>query len=145
MKVLLAVAIGMTIGVLMTVAVETHAVSYIGHDEVAAKLAKGGNMVSTPNYLVLGSHRDKPGGVEVHDKETDVIYVTGGTATFVTGGTMIGGKMTKADQHLGTDLKGGETHELSKGDVVVVPAGTPHWFKSVPSQVSYFVVKVLQP
>jgi quercetin dioxygenase-like cupin family protein len=145
MKVLLAVAVGLTIGVLMTVAVETHAVSYIGHDEVAAKLAKGGNIVSTPNYIVLGSHRDKQGGVEVHDKETDVIYVTEGTATFVTGGNMIGGKMTKADQHLGTDIKGGETHELSKGDVVVVPAGTPHWFKSVPSQISYFVVKVIQP
>jgi mannose-6-phosphate isomerase-like protein (cupin superfamily) len=145
MKVLIAVAFGLTIGVLMTVAVETHTVSYIGHDEVAAKLAKGGNMVSTQNYIVLGSHRDKQGGVEVHDKETDVIYVTDGTATFVTGGTMIGGKMTKADQHLGTDIKGGETHELSKGDVVVVPAGTPHWFKSVPSQVSYFVVKVIQP
>jgi quercetin dioxygenase-like cupin family protein len=144
MKILLAIAIGLTIGVLMTVAVENHTVSYIGHDEVAGKLAKGGNMVSTPNYIVLGSHRDKQGGVEVHDKETDVIYVTDGTATFATGGTMIGGKMTKADQHLGTDIKGGETHELSKGDVVVVPAGTPHWFKSVPSQISYFVVKVIQ-
>ena len=145
MKVLLALAIGLTIGVLMTVAVETHAVSYIGHDEVAAKLAKGGNMVSTPNYIVLGSHRDKQGGVEVHDKETDVIYMVDGTATFVTGGTMIGGKDTTPGQHLGTSIEGGETHELSPGDVIVVPAGTPHWFKTVPTQVSYLVVKVVQP
>src|SRR5580700_9504438 len=144
MKVLLAVAVGLTIGVLMTVAVETHAVSYIGHDEVAAKLAKGGNMVSTPNYIVLGSHRDKSGGVEVHDKETDVIYVTDGAATFVTGGTMVGGKTTTPGQWAGTSIDGGETHQLTKGDVMVIPAGIPHWFKEVPQSISYYVVKVLK-
>ena len=120
-------------------------VTFMDHATVAKAMVKGGSIAKGADHTVSANHRDKAGEVEVHDKETDVIYVTDGTATFVTGGTMIGGKMTKADQHLGTDIKGGETHELSKGDVVVVPAGTPHWFKSVPSQVSYFVVKVLQP
>jgi len=40
--------------------------------------------------------------------------------------------------------EGGETHHLSKGDVIVVPAGTPHWFKEVPESISYYVVKVLK-
>jgi mannose-6-phosphate isomerase-like protein (cupin superfamily) len=71
--------------------------------------------------------------------------VIDGDATFVTGGTMIGGKVTKAGQSLGTDIKGGDTHRLSKGDVIVVPAGVPHWFKEVPHSVSYYVVKVLKP
>ena len=98
-------------------------VTYVDHDKVAAALAKTTTLVTAPDLLVSGSHRDKAGQVEVHDKETDVIYVTDGSATFVTGGTMIGGKVTKPGQHAGTDIKGGETHHMSKGDVIVVPAG----------------------
>jgi quercetin dioxygenase-like cupin family protein len=119
-------------------------VTYVDHGKVAAALSKSGPLVTAPDLLVQGSHRDKAGNVEVHDKETDVIYVVDGTATFVTGGTMIGGKMTKPGQHMGTDIKGGEVHHMSKGDVIVVPAGTPHWFKEVPSSISYYVVKVLK-
>ena len=120
-------------------------VTYVEHGKVAAALAKGGPLVGAPDLLVSGSHRDKAGQVEVHDKETDVIYMVDGEATFVTGGTMIGGKVTKAGQSMGTDIKGGDTHHLTKGDVIVVPAGVPHWFKEVPNTVSYYVVKVLKP
>lgn len=122
-------------------------VSFVDHGKVAAALAKGGPLVTAPDLdlLVSGSHREKAGQVEVHDKETDVIYVVDGEATFVTGGTMLGGKVTKAGQSLGTDIRGGDTRHLSKGDVVVVPAGVPHWFKEVPHSISYYVVKVLKP
>jgi quercetin dioxygenase-like cupin family protein len=123
----------------------TSGVTYVAHDTVSAALAKGGPLVTAPDLLVSGSHRDKAGQVEVHDKETDVIYVIDGDATFVTGGTMIGGKVTKVGQSMGTDINGGDTHHLSKGDVIVVPAGVPHWFKEVPHSVSYYVVKVLKP
>ncbi len=119
-------------------------VSYVDHDKVAAALGKGGPLVNAPDLLVSGSHRDKAGNVEVHDKETDVIYVVDGTATFVTGGTMVDGKVTKPGQHVGSNIQGGETHHLSKGDVIVVPAGIPHWFKEVPQSISYYVVKVLK-
>jgi uncharacterized RmlC-like cupin family protein len=120
-------------------------VTYVDHDKVSAALTKGGPLVTAQDLLVSGSHRDKAGQVEVHDKETDVIYMVDGEATFVTGGTIIGGKMTKPGQSLGTDIKGGDTHHLAKGDVIVVPAGVPHWFKEVPHSVSYYVVKVLKP
>jgi quercetin dioxygenase-like cupin family protein len=117
----------------------------VAHDKMSAALAKGGTVVDASNLKVQGSHRDKAGRVEVHEKETDVLYVIEGTATFVTGGSMVGGKSSSPGQMLGDDIKGGETHHLTKGDVVVVPAGTPHWFKEVPTQISYFVVKVLKP
>jgi len=48
-------------------------------------------------------------------------------------------------QWQGADITGGETHRIAKGDVFVIPAGVPHWFKEVPKSVSYFVVKVLKP
>lgn len=144
MKFLLAIGIGLTIGAALTAAVESR-VMYFDHTQMAAKLAKGGPLMNTPAFSVSASHRDKAGQVEVHDKETDILYVTDGEATFVTGGRMTGGKDTAPNQHLGTGMEGGETHHLTKGDVIVVPAGTPHWFKAVPGSVSYFVVKSIQP
>jgi quercetin dioxygenase-like cupin family protein len=125
-------------------AADSPAVTYFDHDKMADALAKGGAVTRTSDYTVSGAHRGGPGQVEVHDKETDVIYITDGEATFVTGGKMIGGKMTKEGQWLGTDIQGGETHHMTKGDVVVIPAGTPHWFKEVKS-VNYFLVKVIKP
>jgi mannose-6-phosphate isomerase-like protein (cupin superfamily) len=118
--------------------------TFISHDKVADALAKGASLTATKEYTVSGAHRTAAGQVEVHDKETDILYVMDGEATFVTGGTMVGGKMSKAGQWLGTDITGGQTHHLTKGDVVTIPAGMPHWFKEVPKSVSYFVVKVLK-
>jgi len=119
-------------------------VTYVGKDKVAAALAKGGPLVTASDLTVSGSHREKGGSVEIHDHETDVFYITDGEATFITGGTIVGKKSTKAGQWSGTNIEGGTTHHLSKGDVMVIPAGTPHWFKEVPKSVSYYVVKVLK-
>ena len=74
-----------------------------------------------------------------------MIYVLDGAATFVTGGTAQNVKADNPLQPRGTDIQGGEAHQLVKGDVIVVPAGQPHWFKEVPASVSYFVVKVVKP
>jgi mannose-6-phosphate isomerase-like protein (cupin superfamily) len=144
-----------TIALLLTVAglfltgtlhmsAQTPNVTFLDHEKVAAALAKGSSLMTAPNVTVSGAHRTGPGQVEVHDKETDVLYITEGEATFVSGGTMVGGKVSRPDQHLGTDIQGGTTQKLVKGDVVVVQAGTPHWFKEVPKSVNYFVVKVLK-
>jgi uncharacterized protein YjlB len=70
--------------------------------------------------------------------------VVDGEATFVTGGKMVGGKVVSPGQWEGTDIQGGKVHHLTKGDVMVIPAGIPHWFKDVPHSVTYFVVKVLK-
>jgi quercetin dioxygenase-like cupin family protein len=145
MRVCLMLASLVTIGALVHAQRESSEVVHVDAEKVAAALAKGGALVTRPDLLVSGSHRDKGGQVEVHDKQTDVLYVVDGEATFVFGGKMVGGKVTGPGQWLGTDITGGETRRLVKGDVVVVPAGVPHWFKEVPKAVSYFVVKVLKP
>ena len=145
MKFLLALGTLVAATVLVNAQTPAPKVAFIDHDKVAIALAKGGNLVTAPDLLVLGAHREVAGQVEVHDKETDVIYVMDGEATFVTGGTMVGGKVSRPGQWLGTDFTGGQPQHLTKGDVIVVPAGTPHWFKEVPKSVSYYVVKVLKP
>jgi len=145
MKLWLAFASVLAIGALAYA--QQHAPSagiHVDPAKVAEALAKGGTLVTRPDLIVQGSHRDKAGQVEVHDKETDVLHILEGEATFVYGGTMVGGKTTRPDQWLGNDITGGETHHVVKGDVFVIPAGVPHWFKEVPKSVSYFVVKVIK-
>ena len=135
----------LTIGALAGAQSDTSGVVHVDPEKVAAALAKGGSLVTRPDLLVSGGHREAAGQVEVHDKETDVLYILDGEATFVFGGKMVGGKSTQPGQWLGTDITGGQTRHVAKGDVFVVPAGIPHWFKEVPKSVSYFVVKVLKP
>jgi uncharacterized protein GlcG (DUF336 family)/mannose-6-phosphate isomerase-like protein (cupin superfamily) len=94
------------------------------------------------NYMVHASRREKAGMSEVHELDTDIIYVLEGTATFVTGGKSVDPKMTAPNEFRGTMIDGGETRNLKKGDVVIVPKGTPHWFKQVDGAFLYYVVKV---
>jgi quercetin dioxygenase-like cupin family protein len=145
MKYVLALATMLTAAAMFLLGADAPKVSYIPKDKVDASLVKGGSLVTQSDLTASGAHRGAAGQVEVHDKETDIFYVTDGTATFITGGKMIGGKETKPGQSLGTSIEGGETHHLGKGDVIVIPAGTPHWFKEVPAPgISYFLVKVLK-
>ncbi len=79
---------------------------------------------------------------EVHTKDTDIIYVLEGKATLVTGGTVVEGKETGPEEIRGKEISGGDPRSIGKGDVIVVPAGTPHWFKEVNGPLLYYVVKV---
>jgi mannose-6-phosphate isomerase-like protein (cupin superfamily) len=120
------------------------AVNYIDSDKMNGALAKGGTVLDAPDFQVQGTHRVKAGNAELHVKETDVLYITEGEATFVTGGTIIDRHETRANQIGGSGIEGGKTIHLKKGDVVTVEAGTPHWFKET-SNIAYFVVKVKKP
>lgn len=120
-------------------------VSYFPKRDVDAAFAQGGVLLDGAdgrNYMVHASRRDQPGQVEIHDKDTDVIHVLSGSATFVTGGTIVDGRATAPDEVRGADVRGGDQRTIAAGDVIVVPAGTPHWFKAVPAAMTYYVVKV---
>jgi mannose-6-phosphate isomerase-like protein (cupin superfamily) len=140
----LALSIPVVIAVSVVIAAGSPGVTFVDHEKVAASLAKGADLVKAQDLIVLGAHRNGTGQVEVHDRETDVMYVVGGEATIVTGGTMVGGKVTAPGQSRGTDIQGGHSQRLTKGDVMVIPAGIPHWFKEVPQSISYYVVKVVK-
>ena len=119
-------------------------VTHVDAKVVAEALAHGGPLGSTADYKVSGNVRNKSGEVEVHARETDIFYITAGEATIVTGGTVIGAHETEPGQIRGSDIKGGLSQQVVKGDVMTIAAGTPHWFKVVSSPVSYFVVKVIK-
>jgi mannose-6-phosphate isomerase-like protein (cupin superfamily) len=121
--------------------------TFIGHDKMDAALSGKGDihLLTAGNLGVEGNYRNKAGVPELHDKLTDIFYVTEGAATFVTGGTMEGAKTIAPGQVRGVNIQGGQTHHLVKGDTIVIPAGIPHWFKEVPGEIKYFVVKVIKP
>jgi unsaturated rhamnogalacturonyl hydrolase len=125
----------------------SEAVKLFSSAEVRAAFEKGSPLVAHDgrNYSVIAGRRDKPGQSELHEKDMDVIYVVQGSATFVTGGKMVEGKTTAPGEVRSTAIDGGETHTLSKDDVIIVPPGVPHWFKDVQGVFFYFVVKVQQP
>ncbi len=81
---------------------------------------------------------------EVHDWETDVVYVLDGAATVITGGRVVDSKVTEPGQVRGAAIEGGEVHRVAKGDVLVIPAGVPHWFRDVQGPLTYFVVKPIR-
>ncbi len=117
-------------------------VSYFPKQQVTDAFAKGAVLFNgSDTYMVHTSRRDKAGVAEVHTKDADIIYVQDGSATFVTGGTVVDPKPTDPNEIRGKEISGGETRTISQGDVIIVPAGTPHWFKDVPSPMTYYVVK----
>ncbi len=121
------------------------AVTFIDSKTVADAFAKGAVLsgaANGENYMVHASRREKSGLSEVHDLDTDLIYVVDGTATIVTGGKSVDPKTIEAGEHRGTSIEGGETRQLKKGDVIIIPKGTPHWFKQVDGTFLYYVVKV---
>ena len=93
------------------------------------------------SYMVHASRREKPGMAEIHTQDADIVYVLDGTATLVTGGTAVDAKVTEPDELRGSSINGGEAHPLKKGDVIIVPAGVPHWFREVSNPFLYYVVK----
>jgi glc operon protein GlcG len=103
---------------------------------------KGLPLLETPTYKIHASRREAPGMGEVHVRDTDILYVLEGSATLVTGGTLVDPKEIAPDEIRGPSVQGGETREIAKGDVVVVPRGTPHWVRAVRPPVLYYVVKV---
>jgi glc operon protein GlcG len=125
-------------------------VKYFDNKTVSSAFGKGAvlfddtsnMMFDGGNYMVHASRRDAPGLAEIHELDTDVIYVLDGTSTFITGGTAVDAKPAGPNELRGSSIKDGETRRLAKGDVIIVPNGVPHWFKEVKGPFTYFVVKV---
>ena len=140
MKVLGAVPILLVMAALMTGAGGGSGATYVDHDKVTATLAKGGPLAKGANYTVGTNFRTTGAAPEIHEKTMHIWYVLDGSATYVTGGTLIGGKVTKPGLTQGTNIEGGKTVQLTKGDVIVIPPGTPHWWKEVPKSITLYAV-----
>ena len=113
------------------------------------KLAqKGSQFVSQElsrygNHYTMVAHREATGSSEVHQHEADIFVVEEGEATILTGGKLVNSRTEKPGELRGSSVAGGERHTLSTGDIIHIPAGTPHQLlieKGKPF--TYFVIKV---
>jgi glc operon protein GlcG len=117
-------------------------VTHLPAKQVNQAFVMGMPLARGMNYKIDASHRDEPGIVEVHTRDTDILYMLKGTATLVTGGTVIDARTIEPEEIRGRESKNGESRKIVKGDVVIVPNGTPHWFREVDEPIDYYVVKV---
>src|SRR5258705_4852297 len=118
-------------------------VHYIDHDKVAAAFVKGGRIIEDQGLIVI-AQRVVGRGSEMHDNTNHVFIIMDGEAEFITGGKLVDPKATDPGQTRGTGIEGGVSHHLTKGDVITIPAKTPHQWKdtSKTGSIGYFSVKL---
>jgi len=75
-------------------------------------------------------YRSSVGPAAVHEKEAELFYVLDGSATLTTGGKLKDEKRN-GENLTGTGIEGGSDQAVAKGDVVIVPENTPHWFSKI--------------
>ena len=116
-------------------------VHYISHDKVAAAFVKGARIIEDDALIVI-ANRGMQRGSEMHDVTNHVFIIVDGEAEFITGGTMIDPKVISPGQTRGSGIEGGTVHHLSKGDVITIPARTPHQWKdtSKTGSICYYAV-----
>jgi len=117
----------------------------------AANAARGATPAPPPQ-AACGEQRagaTGPGGI-FHDDTAETYIVISGTATLITGGTIVNGRRSAADNEVTTILNGPscngtmvgyESRQVKVGDVIVIPERVPHGFSVVPDHITYLSVR----
>jgi mannose-6-phosphate isomerase-like protein (cupin superfamily) len=128
--------------------------TFVSSGEVAELIAqaknerKEGQPIVVKPMLELGSYdghleyRASVGAAAVHEKEAEVFYVIEGSGTLVTGGKLMNEKRTNPTNLTGSAIEGGTSRPVSKGDFILVPENTPHWFSSINGTLVLFSLHV---
>jgi mannose-6-phosphate isomerase-like protein (cupin superfamily) len=107
------------------------------------------NMSTAPiqshdQYRINIVRRGRPAGAITHGTGTELHYIVEGGGTLVTGGAIVrpaagapGGTLARID--------GGVTRKVAKGDVVLIPENTPHWYSEVDGAIAYLEVRFNVP
>lgn len=142
--------------------------SYIPNDEIQAYVKKAiaekltdqqvrDIDIGKSNVAVGVVHRGKlaqpaPESVAEHDFVSEVYHIIDGSATLVTGPDLVDKKRRAADANNvkmlngpgngASSIRNGVAHQLKPGDVIVIPAGTGHWFTKIDDHISYLMIRV---
>jgi mannose-6-phosphate isomerase-like protein (cupin superfamily) len=112
---------------------------------------KEGQPLVVEPMLELGSYdghleyRASVGNAAVHETEAELFYVIDGSATLTTGGKLVNEKRTDAANLNGSGIEGGTPRNIAKGDYIIVPANTPHWFSPINGVLILFSMHVPRP
>lgn len=109
-----------------------------------ASRAAGGALASssitvTDEYRGSLVHRNQPNGAIAHRGNSEMHYILEGSGTVVTGGTIVRGDGTPAR------IEGGEAHRVVRGDIIIIPAGSPHMYSQVDQPITYLEWRWVAP
>ena len=142
--------------------------TYITHDELQAYLKRGiaNNIVdqqvravdigksNVDIGIVYRGKLDKPANASVaeHDLVSEVYYIIDGAATLVTGPDILEMQRRPADNaavrmlngpgNNGASIRNGVTHQMKAGDMIVIPAGTGHWYTKIDDHITYVMIRI---
>jgi mannose-6-phosphate isomerase-like protein (cupin superfamily) len=108
------------------------------------EIAEGGAMQSssialTDQYRGSFVRRTEPNGAIVHQGNTELHYIVEGSGTVVTGGRVVRVEGQPAR------IEGGEAHRVVKGDIIIIPAGSPHMYSQVDQPITYLEWRWVAP
>ena len=142
----IAISIALTLGSTVATAQQPAAQAlktFASSGDVAALIAKskserkeGQANVSQPilrlaPYNANLEYRASVGPAAIHEKDAEMFYVIDGSGTLVTGGKLVKESRTNAENLTGTGIEGGKSQAIARGDFVIVPENTAHWFSTI--------------
>ena len=112
--------------------------------------AQVGVAMVTRGKLLAGANRK--GSVAEHEQVSEVYHVIEGTATLLTGPDLVNPVKRPADEktvrlqngpgYNSDSINNPQVHHLKAGDVIIIPAGTGHWFTEIPDHITYLMVRI---
>jgi len=129
-------------------------ITYFSHEQVDASFAQA--LASTGSkdlfarkdrqgrtWAIHSNSRGKAdeGTVHSHEDWTAVVVIMSGAATFMTPGTASPARGSRETPEGGQLIGAGESHHVSKGDVVIIPPDTPHMYRNIEEPFGYLVVQ----
>jgi mannose-6-phosphate isomerase-like protein (cupin superfamily) len=111
---------------------------------MARSIANGGAMSSasitvTDQYRGSLVRRTEPNGAIAHPGNTEMHYILEGSGTVVTGGTIVRREGAPAT------IEGGEAHDVVRGDIIIIPAGSAHRYSRVAEPITYLEFRFVAP
>jgi mannose-6-phosphate isomerase-like protein (cupin superfamily) len=111
--------------------------------KLSGKKIGGQSLGKWSNYNAGVNHREASGEAEVHEHVVDFLLIRTGEATIVLGGKVQNPKTTTPGEIRGSGIDGGNRQKVAPGDIIHVPANTPHQFLlDAGKQVTYTAIKI---
>lgn len=117
-----------------------------------AQVGRGGGVAPTPSSQACGEPRPGakgPNGI-FHEATAETYVVISGRGTLITGGTIVNGRRSAADNEVtrilngpscGGTMVGYTSRDIKEGDIIVIPEGVPHGFSAIPDHITYLSVR----
>jgi mannose-6-phosphate isomerase-like protein (cupin superfamily) len=122
-----------------------------GRGGAAAGGGRGGAPSAPPEPCGETAATPPPAGTPTglfHESQTEGYYIISGAGTMVTGGRIVNGRRSAPNAAVTTTLNGPScsgsimgpdvvTRDVKVGDIIIIPAGVPHGWTTIPDHVDY--------